>query len=49
MYRFSNHKIADLVLRSVFIHHPDVGPHSDGDADHQEVEQTEAEGDAGQG
>ena len=49
MYRFSNHKIADLVLRSVFIHHPDVGPDSDRDADHQEVEQTEAEGDAGQG
>lgn len=49
IYRFLNHKFANLILGSVFLHHPDVGPDSDRDADHQEVEQTEAEGDAGEG
>ena len=49
MYRFINHKISDLKLVSVFIHHPDIGPDPDGDADHQEVQEAEAEGDAGEG
>ena len=38
-----------MVICSVFLHHPDVSPDPEGDADHQEVQQTEAEGDAGQG
>ena len=49
IYRLINHKIVNLMLCSVFLHHPDVRPDSDGDADHQEVQQAEAEGDAGQG